>query len=61
MGKAGQPVDHAAWDAKRQRALYLLERGYSMAVIARSVGASKSWVQRIAQEHKAPNGRAASA
>lgn len=52
MGKSGMPVDRAAWEARRVRATRLLALGYSYATIAQSVGASKTWVQRVAAEQK---------
>ena len=54
MGKAGQPVDPAAWEWRRQRAVWLLRQGYSQALVARSVGTSKSWVQRVDQARRVP-------
>lgn len=53
MGRAGEPVDQGAWEWRRRRAAWLLEQGYPHSTVARSIGASKSWVQRINQERLA--------
>lgn len=50
MGKAGGPRDAAAWQEKRQLAKRLLARGVPAPVVARQLGASKSWIQRVQQE-----------
>lgn len=50
MGKAGGPRDAAAWHEKRQLAKRLLASGVPVATVARQLGASKSWVQRVQQE-----------
>ncbi|MGI8826237.1 MAG: hypothetical protein ACR2JC_11445 [Chloroflexota bacterium] len=50
MGKAGGPRDAAAWQEKREIAKRLLGRGVPSPMIARQLGASKSWIQRIQQE-----------
>ncbi|GAC1324053.1 MAG: hypothetical protein NVS2B16_15810 [Chloroflexota bacterium] len=50
MGKAGGPRDAAAWLEKRQLAKRLLARGVPAPVVARQLGASKSWIQRVQQE-----------
>ncbi len=52
MGKSGMPVDHEAWEARKVRAIKLLELGYSYSTVGKSVGASKAWVQRVAAEQK---------
>ena len=50
MGKAGGPRDAAAWQEKRVLAKRLLARGVPAPVVARQLGASKSWIQRVQQE-----------
>jgi DNA invertase Pin-like site-specific DNA recombinase len=46
------PVDPEAWEARRERAIRLLALGYSYSTVAKSVGASKTWVLRVAQEQR---------
>lgn len=52
MGKSGMPVDQEAWEARKVRAIRLLALGYPYSTVAKSVGASKAWVQRVAAEQK---------
>ncbi|PZS00206.1 MAG: hypothetical protein DLM70_14055 [Chloroflexi bacterium] len=60
MGKPGQPDDRSAWEAKHQRAIKLLEMGYSQTVVARNLGASRTWVNRVYQEWRGQTGNSAS-
>ena len=50
MGKQGKPVDKDALAYKRERALKLLEMGYSQSLVAQSVGMSVTTVGRWGQE-----------
>ncbi len=50
MGKKGQPVNHAAMDAKRQLAKRLLDQGLPPRMVARQLGASTTWIYKVRQE-----------
>ncbi len=50
MGTPGRPRDADAWQEKRVIARRLLAQGVPVATIARQLGTSKSWMQRLQQE-----------
>jgi len=50
MTGTGGPRDSNVWREKREIAKQLLARGLPASMVARQLGASRSWIQRVQQE-----------